>query len=342
MLEKPDIPDAHISDCLRTDYDLYITHIEFLPLGADRDTAVYRATVGDAAYFVKLRRGNFDPTTVIMPRLLADQGVRQVIPPMPTCAGQLWARLDVFNVIVSPFVAGQDGYTVRLSDQQWIELGRALKGLHTAALPAHLIDAMPRETYSNHWRASVRRFQAQVAEARFADPVAAELAALMNQQRATINRLVQRAESLAEVLRVRSQPLVLCHADLHAGNVLIDARAHLYLVDWDTLIMAPVARDLMFVGGGLFANHRSPPAEEALFYQGYGPAEVDAVGLAYYRCERIVQDIAAYCEQILLDAVDGADRANGLRQFAGQFEPGQVIDLALQTEAALPPEFRAE
>jgi len=127
--------------------------------------------------------------------------------------------------------------------------------------------------------------------------------------------------------------LVLCHADLHAGNLLITPDGALYVVDWDTLILAPQERDLMFVGGGLFRNQRSAEDEIRLFYAGYGPAAVDRVALAYYRYERIVEDVAAYAEQILATDAGGADRANGLRQFTSQFDPGGVVEFAQRTGA---------
>jgi hypothetical protein len=44
-----------------------------------------------------------------------------------------------------------------------------------------------------------------------------------------------------------------------------------------------------------------------------------------------VQDIAAYCQEILLTDGDGADRHSGLRQLTGQFAPGQVVSLALES-----------
>jgi len=69
-----------------------------------------------------------------------------------------------------------------------------------------------------------------------------------------------------------------------------------------------------------------------LFYQGYGATDSDPMALAYYRVERIVEDIAAYCEQLLLTDQGGDDRAEGLRQLVGQFEPGQVIEVAFMSD----------
>lgn len=340
MLEKPDLQDEKLIDCLRAHYPLPVMSVTFLPLGADRNTAVYRATVEDGTpYFVKLRRGDFDETTVLVPYLLHTQGIRQIIGPLAARSGQVWVPLDEYKLTVSPFVEGRDGYEIDLSDRHWIEFGRALRGIHTAVLPPALRARIPQETYSPKGREIVKGFQAQVEDTTFADPVAAELASLLRTQRDEINALVRGAEVLAAVLQVWPLPLILCHADIHAGNVFITAHDDLYIVDWDTLTLAPKERDLMFVGGGLFRDTRTAEEEEALFYQGYGPAPVDPIALAYYRYERIVQDIAAYCEQILATDEGGEDRANGLQQLQSQFLPGGVVEFAHRSGKCLPPEF---
>ena len=100
-------------------------------------------------------------------------------------------------------------------------------------------------------------------------------------------------------------------------------------MDWDTVLFAPKERDLMFFGSGI--GGRQQPEQAAAFYAGYGPGNIDTAALAYYRCERIVQDIAVYCRELLLSAAGGADRAEGLRQLAGQFAPGGVVTIALAT-----------
>ena len=83
----------------------------------------------------------------------------------------------------------------------------------------------------------------------------------------------------------------MCHSDIHAGNILIDANGALYIVDWDNPVLAPKERDLMFIGGGQeFAGHTAQE-EETLFYRGYGQTQIDPIALAYYRYERIIQDI---------------------------------------------------
>lgn len=335
MLEKPNIADERITACLREAHRLNAVELSFLPLGADRNTAVYRAGAEDGKrYFVKLRRGAFDEMSVTLPRFLADQGIAQIIAPLPTKQGGLWTSLEAFRVIVYPFVEGRDGYEVGLSERQWAVFGAALKRIHTLALPATLRGSIRQEDYSAEGRDSVVAFLHELEHARFDEPVAARVAAFLRAKRADVLDLVARAQRLAGVLRTRQPDLVLCHSDLHAGNIHVAGEGELYLVDWDEPILAPKERDLMYAGGGLMGGWRTPEEEEALFYQGYGKAEIDAAALAYYRYERIVQDVKAYCEQLLLTDKGGQDREQSLGYLTSSFAPGGVLEVAYRSDRA--------
>lgn len=331
MLEKPDLPNEKIAVCLRDSYGLAAAEITFLPLGYDVNTAVYRVSAGDGAhYFLKLRGGPFDELAVAVPQFLGQLGIGAIIGPIHTKEGQPWARVEPFTAIVYPFVEGQNGFEIPVPAQLWPVLGASLKRIHTAALPPALKRRLPQETYSPRWRDLAKAFQASAERTPFADAVAAQLAAFMRAKRDAIADLIGRAEQLAQALQARQLEMVLCHADIHAGNVLITPAGELYIVDWDTLALAPKERDLMFPGAGLCIA--DAPHEEALFYQGYGQTDIDAIALAYYRYERIVEDIAAYCEQLLATDAGGADREQALGYFVGLFAPGQVVERAYASD----------
>jgi spectinomycin phosphotransferase len=151
-------------------------------------------------------------------------------------------------------------------------------------------------------------------------------------KRQEILELLERTERLAQNLQARVLDLVVCHSDLHAGNLLI-VSDWFFIVDWDDQILAPKERDLMFVGGGQMNNWRSPLEEEALFYQGYGATELDAVALSYYRFERIVQDIAAYCEQLFLSGEGGEDREHAYQYLTSNFLPNGVLEITKRADA---------
>ncbi len=337
MLEKPNLQDEKIISCLQDKYRLYSAQITFLPLGADQNTAVYRVVADDAkSYFLKLRSGVFDPTSVALPRFFSDQGIEHIITPLTAQTGQLWANLDAFTTILYPFVDGHDGYDVALSERQWYDFGATLKRIHSTVVPADLRGHIRKETYTAQWRESAKMSLARVEGNRFDDPVAVKAAAFMRAKRTEVLDLVERAEQLAQALQAHPPEFIVCHSDIHAGNILVDATSDaFYIVDWDDPILAPKERDLMYIGGGQgFVGH-TPQEEEILFYRGYGQTQINPVALAYYRYERIVQDIAIYCEQLLLTTEGGEDREQSLHYLMSNFFPNGVIEIAYQSDRTL-------
>jgi spectinomycin phosphotransferase len=332
MLEKPDLPDHLILSRLQAEYGLDVTQLTFLPLGYDVHTAVYRLVARDgAAYFLKLRKGDFDPIAVAVPQFLCSLGIKAIIAPFETQKGQLFGRLEDDTIILYPFIPGKDGYQVQLTDRHWIELGRTLKMVHAAQVPPALIPLIPREAYNPHWRESVKQFQALVKEVTFDDPIAEKLSSFMKGKREEISRMVKRVEELARLIQQQPGDFVLCHSDAHPGNYLIAENGELYLVDWDSPIFAPKERDLMFFGSGMSDD---PPGgrEEHLFYQGYGPMEINRVALVYYRYERIIQDIAEFCAQLLLSTKGGQDRQQSYNYLVSSFSAGNVVEAAIRTD----------
>jgi spectinomycin phosphotransferase len=333
MLEKPGLPDGKIISCLQEHYGLHITRLAFLPIGADQNTAVYRAVADDERpYFVKLRRSDFDEIAVALLEFYRQQGIRQIIAPLATRSGHLWTDLETYKVILYPFVEGKDCYEVAMSDRQWVEFGAALQRIHAAAVPATLSRRIPRETFSPRWRDSIYMSMQCIDSETYADPVAQKVAAFLQARRAQVLDLVRRAERLAQALQARPGELIVCHSDIHAGNILVASDGEIFIVDWDNPILAPKERDLMYAGGGQFSGWRTPQEEERLFYQGYGPVQVNQSALAYYRYERIVTDIAIYCEQLLGTDEGGDDREQSLKYLMSNFEPNGVIEIAYQSD----------
>lgn len=186
-----------------------------------------------------------------------------------------------------------------------------------------------REEFSSKWRDVVRSLYTKTLPAN--DEIASNLWKFLQENQSTIQQLVDRAEQLTKKALSHPLKLVLCHSDIHGGNVLIDGSEALYIVDWDDPILAPKERDLMFIGGGV-GNVWNKPYEEKLFYQGYGKTDVNWTILAYYRFERIVEDIAVYAQKLLLKPMQDSNRLEMYQQFMSMFEPHGVVDIAFATD----------
>jgi spectinomycin phosphotransferase len=329
MLERPDLQDEAIAACLQAAYGIHTAALAFLPLGADQNTAVFRVVAQDATgYFLKLRSGPFVEVSVSLPKFLYDHGIAEIVAPLPAMSGRLWSSLDGFSVLLYPYIEGQDAYTVPLTDEQWRRFGAAVRRIHAAPVPAALRARIPQESFPAQWRDALRRTLDRLDHTAARDALAVDLIAFMQQHRTVMHDLVERTARLAAQLQTQPPATTVCHTDLHAGNLLIHRDGALYIVDWDAPLQAPKERDLMFAGGGQFANRRTPAAEEALFYQGYGPIQVNAVALAYYRYARIIEDLVIYSDQLLLSSDGGEDRAQALTYFQSNFQSGGAIEIA--------------
>jgi spectinomycin phosphotransferase len=324
-----------IIHCLNASYGIAATVLTLLPLGADMNASVYKAeTQNSQSYFVKVKRGHrYDMSVAILP-LLQASGIQQIIPPIKTANGELAQRVNDFTLTVYPFVSGQNGFCYNLTDNQWIALGKVLRQVHEFDVPSSVKDLIRKETYSDKWRKAVRSLYSHVDGILNGDEVTLKLQSFMREHRAAIHHLVNRAEALSQMIQEQSPEFVLCHSDIHGGNVLVDESGSIFIVDWDDPIMAPKERDLMFIGGGI-ANIWNNPREEEFFYKGYGKTEINQAILAYYRHERIVEDIAEYGQALLLTSDGGGDRLEMLEQFKGMFEPNGVVDIAFKTDEGL-------
>ena len=240
-------------------------------------------------------------------------------------------NLEDFNLILYPFISGMNAYESRLEDRHWIEFGWALKQFHSTVFSNEVVRSIPQESFSPKWRERLRSNLERPSRQGFQDPLAVELAAFLDSQRAKTLALVDRAESLAQTLSSRPDPMILCHGDIHGWNLLVDQDGKLYLVDWDTLVLAPKERDLMFVGGGLGGVGRTPQEEMDLFYQGYGEVKINAAALAYYRCERIIEDLAIYCSVIFDSSDGGEDRRQSLGNLKSNYQSGGTLEIAMET-----------
>src|SRR5258706_3869549 len=333
MLEKPELNDELIINCLDKEYGLSVEKIAFLPLGGDLSTAVYRVVTDDEAqYFCKLRRGVFDETTIELPKFLSEQGIAQIIPPLTTKSGKLRAELDEFKLILYPFVEGKSGYDVELSEHQWADFGAAFKQIHKTIVPPSLIPNIRKDSYSPEWRERCRNVINRLDNETLNNTVTVDMVAFLRSKREMILGAVERAEQLAHAMAPRSMEFVLCHSDIHPGNLLIDTWGTLFIVDWDYPILAPKERDLMFIGGGQGFMPYSAEQEEMLFYRGYSQSQLDPIALAYYRYERCITDISVECERILSNALGDSDRAQSLEILQLYFLPNCTMELAYSSD----------
>ena len=337
MREQPKISEECLRACLQDHYDLYPVTLEFLPLGLDYHAGVYRVVSEQGtAYLLKVTSRPLYEPGCLVPRYLNDQGITAVVAPFPTKDNALWTRTEEWTVIVYPFIDGDTSWT-GMTDEQWKEVGTIFQQIHQVMLPPGGFASLRMETFDpTEYARWVRAFETQHTQV-LGEGSASEHALRSSwiAHQPTIHMVVASLEKLAGVLQSRTLPYVICHADLHPANLLRDRHGHVFVIDWDEVMLAPKERDFLFVKESS-ADSEALPGTPA-FFQGYGQTEIDWIALTYYRYERVVQDLIACAQEVFFrDDLGEGTKADSVQLFHAILEEGGEIDAASQASAHLP------
>jgi len=345
---KKILSKAHL-EIIEAGYGIKINSIKQQFSGADRNSFIYKVTTSARNdLFLKIRTGELFIPSLYVPYLLSQSIQDHIIEPMKTHDNNLFLRLPEFTAMVYPYIDGSSARGIRLSTEHWIELGRVLKKIHNYKLPDKMskIAAMiPAESYDDGWRKKLTKIIAELNNKERDSSYTKQFIFLYEQKSELIKFMIDRAEDLLAKTKDSREENYLCHGDIHAGNMLITREKYFYVVDWDTLVMAPRERDLMFFGGGV-ANTWNKKEETEYFFQGYSDYKTELSEsvnqdlISYFRFERIIIDLVEYYDQFFADDFTDTsvpknyeiekNRKAILERVSSIFYPQGVVDMAFQ------------
>ncbi|WMJ68967.1 aminoglycoside phosphotransferase family protein [Stenotrophomonas sp. 24(2023)] len=322
---------AQIIELLQQSYGIAADAVVPRPVGADANAGVYRIDARRGQWWLKCRSYRVETTVWDSLHWLRSQlGIEEIVAPWPALTGGAAVQRWGLQFTLFPYVEGLSGFEAALSRAQWQQLGGVLRRLHDAHLPEALQGGLPAVGLEAGALDTVGSWLQQPAGLPAArDGFGERFLALWRQYQGRIEHLHGRAEQLRATLQDAAPARVLCHTDLHAGNLLMGAGGSLYLIDWDGLALAPRERDLMFIGaavGGRWGRERPLG-----FAEGYGHDEADPRWIAWYRHWRILQDLVEFQQALLAPGAEARStqqRRQLLQYLAEQFAPGNVFDAA--------------
>ena len=329
MREPPNIPEERLRACLQDQYDLSPITLEFLPRGRDYNAGVYRVVNEQGtAYLLKVTARSLYKASCLVPRYLRDEGIISVVAPIPAKNCVLWTQLADWTVIVYPFIDGDSSLT-GMTNEQWKEVGRIFKPIHQVQLPPGGFPSLRTETFDpTAYARWIHDFETQYLQSRHDGSTSSSVfRASWVEHQSTIYTAVTSLEKLAVLLQRRAVPYVICHADLHARNLIRDRAGHVFVIDWDEVMLAPKERDFIFI--------REPQADA--FWEGYEQKEIDWMLLSYYLWERVVQDVIEEAQNVCFkDDLAEETKADIARSFHESLSVrGQNLAAAKQASARL-------
>jgi spectinomycin phosphotransferase len=355
---------------VRDDFGIPLIGVRPTGLGADARAELFRGDTADGtAYAVKTSTA--PQPGLVVADFLATRGVPGVPAPLRTRSGALTSVTgDGSAVSVVPWVEGSRAIDTGLDEVRWRGFGEVLGAVHATAPAAPLVGGSDRSDRSDRSgrdasavllvdehdpRVEVRRargFAERLRSARVRspkDPLLDQLAALWAEHGEQVLAVADLAVSTAIAPAWDGAAPVICHADPHHGNLLLEhsdsasdpaGSRGVWLVDWDDAVLAPREADLIFVVGGVYSFAPITPAEIGWFFDGYSPsssgeapADVDETRLTYYRSVRALTDFLDFADDVLYPRNDRAVRASSLRIAAGALSPEGLVTTTLSGAA---------
>lgn len=282
--------------------------VEPLPFGEAGESFRVRAADGrefhlksvpalNANSQASLRRGFY----LGLIRDLRQSGVLTCVPRMlPASDGSLCAESGDDLLVLSEWIEGPPVHPLGLLPRSVrLPLARTLGALH-AGTPRLRLDAAPVEDFSIPFESGLR------------DSLRADLPRPVRELIAPRSARIE--EELAHLLRVRDAasalgaPHVLCHTDVHGGNLILDPHGSLWVLDWEDARLAPCEQDLAGA-----TNAHVPREEFGGFVDAYVAARGEPVTLHaelfefYYR-RRCLEDLEAFLDTLQLGRGEAQDR----------------------------------
>ena len=190
----------------------------------------------------------------------------------------------VIGVLFSYIFGNAIGFGNPYSEDELLQLSKIVKDLHAVdTAPFYYI--CPKENYHLEFCNELKFFIEQRST-----ELPINFRNLIAENSINILEKLDKAEKAAEQLREKKLPMVLCHTDIHGGNIMRDPNGKLYLIDWENMMLAPKEADLF-----LFCEEEYFPifADNA-----------DELALTYYSRRRDLEDLWEFLSGILCGEYD--------------------------------------
>ncbi len=322
MREQPNITKSDILSHLNASFMISARRAEFLPYGADRNAWAYRIDADEKSYFLKIRRDMPAQSMLVIPDYLVSQDVPEVVAPLRTVTDQLYVTMDTYALILYPMIDGDSAWEKTLSDKLMMDWGDIMRRIHQAQVAPEIANLVSQEQYISIHDALFKQMNRAIMNHKYEGTIADALAEEWRSKMSEIEFVYNRHLGLGDRIKRQNLKHVICHADIHQANIMIDTNGQIHIVDWDGVIIAPKERDLMFFDITEMSLDNG-------FFAGYQHIDVNKVAIAYYRYEWVVQEFAEWAAWI----VDDPHRPKGekeyaLSEFKKLFSAGDVVETA--------------
>jgi thiamine kinase-like enzyme len=316
MKYEPVVDKHALMETIRSDYDLPVESLAFLPEG--EVGCHYIADAGkDGSYFVTLLTGSRLASlqtqrldfTLKLTRTLYDQGLfRSLVPPCRTVSGSLRSTFQGQPLFLAEYIPAENlSKALPYSPEILTELGRLTAGFHQAGNRLDM-EIPYREDFSVPFESD---FHQALEELEQVDDFSRQgqqiLRNLLLPRQEELLQLMELLKELGAAARDLHPPLVLVHTDPTPANILRKPTGQLLFVDWEGARLAPAEQDLALLTEAGFSILL------AEYLRQMGQPRLEPALFAYYFHRRTLEDLTDFLVQILYENRSADQDAHDLK-----------------------------
>lgn len=311
MLSEPKIDRSSLKNTLEDKYGIRIINLTFVPKG--EVSWNYKVACEDGnTYFLKIHADTELPNSRfdLIYNLFAKAGIKNIIHPIKTTQDETLFYWDKFPAVLFNYVNGVNGFEKPFTDEQQIKIGQVLGQLHKAK---DKIGEYPvKEKFEFTHKEELLRNLEEMNDINSQDnKYKTELMQLFGQYKVQVLNQLRLLEELGGRLREQSHDFVICHGDIHKGNILVDNQDEVYFIDWDNPIFAPKEKDLNYF------------KKDDLVLKGYtevfGVFNINPYVIEFYNMRWTLSEIEDWSSRLLFDEHDEVQNEHYLKQIKSEF-----------------------
>lgn len=240
---------------------------------------------------------------------LHEQGMDRAAYPIPTQKGDLYLRAGNALIVLFNYIAARQSEAY-----DYYSFGELIARVHSMTAKIHI--PIPQEKFVYRYADTFPQQLEQIVKGEAGDAISRSLTSLVTKYNDEIHHDYDSFMSLRQELRGGRSRMVITHGD-PGGNTLVKSPTDLYLIDWDSILLAPPERDTWFF------------VHEPEFIRGYRSHypeyHADPALCRYFTYKRYFEDLVEYFTEIRGDGTEEHRRKNltGLQNdcFEGWLRP---------------------
>jgi len=312
---EPTVDKTALIETLHREYSLSIERLTFTSTGWVSYCYIVDCAGGER-YFLKLSSdleqaplaaSNRDFYLPLTHQLCTKRILPHIACPIPTRTGRFTVPFEKHLLILFDFIEGETVGFGDLSDEMLMKLARLVGILHKST-PQIELEHPFREgfdiVFEDDLMNSLGALEGITSSDRWGKR---ELRKLLLPRRDEILAHLRRLKELRELARATGKEMVVCHTDLHGGNLMTDDEGNLYILDWENAMIAPPEHDLFFWAGyDTFWESFLP-----IYEREFGSVSLDSNVFGFYYYRRNLEDLIDFVLRILYHNTDDEqDREN--------------------------------